>query len=314
MNRLTGRWLTVLTYHRIADRSGDRDDLDPGLISAGPLDFERQVDWLAAKAAPVSLGDVLAARAGLLRLPPRAVLVTFDDAYRDFADCAWAILRAHGVPATLFVATAFPGQRGHGFWWDRLHRALVRTARRDPLPTPVGSLPLATGADRERAHRAVVTALHSMSHDEAMEMLRQVLTAVGDAEPVCPVLEWDELRALAAEGVALAPHTRTHPRLDRVAAARAREEIAGSRVDLQREIGQCPPAFAFPAGGCDERSRVLLEEEGFVLAFTTRRGVNDLTRPDWLRLRRSNVGRATTLPVLRAQLRPAPARVLGAVR
>jgi peptidoglycan/xylan/chitin deacetylase (PgdA/CDA1 family) len=314
MIRVAGRWLTVLTYHRVADRSGDRDDLDPALISAEPRDFERQVAWLATKAAPVSLGDVLAARAGLRRLPPRAVLLTFDDAYRDFADCAWPILRAHDVPATLFVATAFPGHRGHGFWWDRLHRALVRTARREPLPTPVGSLPLVTRVDRERAHRALATAVHSMSHDEAMKMLSHVLATVGDAEPVCPVLGWDELRSLANEGVALAPHTRTHARLDRVAAARAREEIAASRLDLQREIGQCPPAFAFPAGGCDERSRALLEEEGFVLAFTTRRGVNDLTRPDWLQLRRSNVGRATTLPVLRAQLRPAPARVLGAVR
>jgi peptidoglycan/xylan/chitin deacetylase (PgdA/CDA1 family) len=156
--------------------------------------------------------------------------------------------------------------------------------------------------------------VHATPHDEAMAALERVIEEVGDADPICPVLDWPALRQLAAEGVALAPHTRTHPRLDRVSRERAREEIAGSRADLEREIGGCPRAFAFPAGGHDERSTAVLEDEGFAVAFTTRRGPNDMTRPDWLRLRRSNVGRRSTLPVLRAQLLAVPARALGAVR
>jgi peptidoglycan/xylan/chitin deacetylase (PgdA/CDA1 family) len=314
LDRGRARLLTVLTYHRIAERGADPDDLDPALISAPPADFERHVEWLASNAVPVSLADVLAAQAGLAPLPPRAVLVTFDDAYRDFADCAWPVMREHGLPATLFVATAYPGRRGHGFWWDRLHRALVRTSRSDPLPTPVGELALATTADRERAHRAVASMVHRTPHDEAMATLEQVIAGVGDAEPICPVLDWPQLRQLAAEGVGLAPHTCTHARLDRLPVDRARDEIAGSRGDLEREIGGCPRAFAFPAGGYDERSTALLEDEGFAVAFTTRRGPNDLARPDWLRLRRSNVGRRSTLPVLRAQLLSVPARALGVVR
>jgi peptidoglycan/xylan/chitin deacetylase (PgdA/CDA1 family) len=313
---MPGRWLTVLTYHRIADRSRDADDLDPALVSAGPVEFERQVAWLASNAAPVSLDDVLAVQAGDAALPRRAVLVTFDDAYRDFAEMAWPVLKAHAVPATLFVATAFPGRRGHGFWWDRLHRALVRTERRKPLSTPAGPLPLATAADRERTHRALAAVMHVLPHDDAMTSLDEVLALVGDAEPVCPVLDWPHLRGLAADGVAVAPHTRTHARIDRVTAERARAEIAGSRGDLERELGRCPPAFAFPAGGHDERSAALLADEGFTVGFTTRRGVNDVARADWLRLRRSNVGRRSTLPVLRAQLMPLPALALalGAVR
>jgi peptidoglycan/xylan/chitin deacetylase (PgdA/CDA1 family) len=307
-----GRWLTVLTYHRIAERG--RDDLDPALISATPLEFERQADWLASNATPVSLEDVLAAQVGATRLPRRALLVTFDDAYCDFAERAWPVLHARGIPAVLFVATAYPGRRDHGFWWDRLHRALVRTERREPLPTLAGSLPLATAADRERAHRALAAMLHALPHDDAMASLEQILALVGDVEPVCPVLDWPALRELATAGVAVAPHTRTHARLDRITRARAREEIAGSRADIERELGRCPPAFAYPAGGHEDRSAALLADEGFRVAFTTRRGVNDLTRPDWLCLRRSNVGRRSTLPVLRAQLMPLPARALGAVR
>jgi peptidoglycan/xylan/chitin deacetylase (PgdA/CDA1 family) len=310
---MDGRWLTVLTYHRIGERSHDPDDLDPGLISATPRDFERHVAWLAVNAAPVSLEEVLAAKAGVARLPRRAVLVTFDDAYRDFAEVAWPALRAHGVPVALFVPTAYPGSDGHGFWWDRLHRALMRTTRREPLPTPLGPLPMVAAADRERAHAVLVAFIHALPHDEAMRSLERILALVGDADAVCPVLNWPELRALARAGVTVAPHTRTHARLDRVNDERAHEELAGSRADVERELGRCPPAFAFPAGGHDERSPSFLRACGFELAFTTRRGPNDLERPDWLRLNRNNVGRRSTLRVLRAQLQPLTARALGVV-
>jgi peptidoglycan/xylan/chitin deacetylase (PgdA/CDA1 family) len=135
-----------------------------------------------------------------------------------------------------------------------------------------------------------------------MAQVEQIVAVLGGPKACSPVLSWQELRRLASEGVTLAPHSRTHPRLDRLSLERAREEIAGSRVDLVREIGRCPPAFAFPGGGHDRDLRAVLADEGFELAFTTSRGGNDLVRPDWLALRRTNVGRASTLPVIRAQL------------
>jgi hypothetical protein len=48
----------------------------------------------------------------------------------------------------------------------------------------------------------------------------------------------------------------------------------------------------------------ILREEGFRLAFTTVRGVNDMQHADRLRLRRINVGRRTNLSIFRARLLP----------
>src|SRR3954452_21146204 len=97
--------LAVLMYHRI----GDPATAPPGLVSATPATFRRQMRWLADSGRAVSLADVLAARAGTSSLPPRAVLVTFDDGYADFAEHAWPVLRSFGIPVTLFVPTAFAG-------------------------------------------------------------------------------------------------------------------------------------------------------------------------------------------------------------
>ena len=79
--------------------------------------------YLARHYEVVSLEEVLKAVEKETCLPKRAILITFDDAYCDFTDYAWPILRRLRLSATIFVPTAYPNQPYRGFWWDRLHRA-----------------------------------------------------------------------------------------------------------------------------------------------------------------------------------------------
>ncbi|MGH2475917.1 MAG: polysaccharide deacetylase family protein, partial [Candidatus Limnocylindrales bacterium] len=216
--------LAILTYHRV-DEPSTRPELLPGLISATPAAFAAQVDDLARHYAPVSLAQVLDALEEPRRLPARAVLVTFDDAYADFAEHAWPVLRAAAVPATMFVPTAYPDQ-DRGFWWDRLWHALATTTRDEVPDSPPGTLPLRTPTERAAAMAILRDRLKGRPHDAAMSELDDLVAALSaSAEPGATagpgpsrnaVLGWDELRRLAAEGLTLAPHTRHHPLLDRV--------------------------------------------------------------------------------------------------
>jgi peptidoglycan/xylan/chitin deacetylase (PgdA/CDA1 family) len=295
--------LAVLTYHRVDEPSAS-PLLYPGLISAQPAEFEEQMAFLASQCRPISLAELLAVRRGEVRLEPRSVLVTFDDGYRDFADNAWPILERQGIPVTLFVPTAYPGDPNRAFWWDRLYGALVSTGPRSPIVTSAGELPLATAADQLQAFRRLRAYLEALSHEEAMELVDELCAALAAPAPDSAVLGWPELRALAADGVVLAPHSRSHPLLDRLPREAVRDEIVGSLEDLEREIGVAPRVFAYPGGAQDAYVADIVEEAGFELAFATTRGTNDLRRTDWLRLRRINVGRASGLPLIRAQLLP----------
>ena len=122
----------------------------------------------------------------------------------------------------------------------------------------------------------------------------------GPAQP--PVLDWDDLRALAAEGVTLAPHTRTHPLLDRIPLDRAVDEIATSLADLEREVGPTPRALAYPSGAHGGDAVEAARRAGMVLAVTTKRGGNHLGRTDPLRFRRINIGLRTRPSLVRAQV------------
>ena len=293
--------LPVLTYHRV-DEPERSPELYPGLIGATPEEFDEQMRFLSSFHRPLSLSELLAIRRGEALPPPRAVMVTFDDAYRSVAEHAWPIMQRHGVPLTLFVPTAYPGDPGKAFWWDRLWSAL---GREDPfVSTPLGDLPVRTPAERLRTYRRLRAYLKSLEHERAVAIVADLSGSSGAEAPGPSVLDWDELRRLAAEGVAIGSHSRTHPLLHKVGRAEASREIRDSLGDLEREIGPTPRVFAYPGGGVDRGVATVLEEEGFELAFLTRRGFNDLSRPDWLRLRRINVGRSSALTGIRLQLLP----------
>ena len=300
IDRSRDRLLATLTYHRVAD-PGDTPELDPALVSALPHEFEAQLEYLLASRPVVGLDAVLAASRGEAELPPGAVLLTFDDAYRDFGEHAWPVLRRLGLPVTLFVPTAYPGDPARAFWWDRVHQAISATDA-DSVATPVGRLPLGTARAREAAVAVLRRELSGLPHADALGAVDRLVSELGGRTPTNTVLGWAELRKLAAEGVTLAPHTRTHPLLNRVSEQVAREELAGSAADLVREIGSVPPVLAYPGGGHSDEVVRIAAETGYELAFTTGRGLNDLDRSDRLRLRRINVGRQSSAALIRAQL------------
>ncbi len=292
--------LRVLTYHRIEDPEA-RPEPCPSLISATPADFAAQMQYLQAHFRVVSVEQVLEAVRGGRSLPPRALLLTFDDAYRDFAEHAWPVMRELGLPATLFVPTAYPDAPARAFWWDRIHQALS-TSQRDSLDCDGAILPLHSAQQRRHAYAVLREKVKSLPHEVAMGLVDALCSQLGAAPSPNLVLSWDELRRLAHEGVTLGAHTRTHPLLHRLPAAQVREEAAASHADLQREIGKTLPIFAYPSGGFDAPALEAIAAEGFELAFTTRRGINDLRRLRPLLLRRTSVVHRSSEPLLRAQL------------
>jgi len=283
------RVLAVLTYHRV-DKPERRPDLYPGLISATPEAFEHQVDWLSRRFTVLSLAE---ARDALqARIPRRAMLLTFDDGYADFAQHAWPVLRAAGLPATLFVATAGAADDATRFWWDRLYDAVRRTDAAS-LETPIGRLQLEPARRDQAAFHELLARLKTSPHHVVLATVAAVERLVRDprAQDRQPAtLEWEALRVLEQEGVTIAPHTRSHPLLTRIPTREGRAEIEESRADLAANLANPDlEAFAYPSGAHDDASVALVRDLGMTLAFTTEAGLNH-PASDRLRLRRFNVG------------------------
>jgi len=95
------RTLRVLTYHKV-------NDLQPNPITVPTRTFARQMSLLSELGyQPVSLDAVIAHYVAGAALPRKAVLITFDDGYRDNLENAAPILLRHGYPAVIFIPTGF---------------------------------------------------------------------------------------------------------------------------------------------------------------------------------------------------------------
>ncbi len=286
--------LRILAYHRVAELR-DTPAVDSRSVSATPEGFARQMEHLARYYQVVSMPEVLKAVEKRTPLPKRAVLITFDDAYADFAEIAWPILKQFRLPATMFVPTAYPDQPERVFWWDRLYQAFAATSRITINVSHLGHLSLLPPEQKRRSLRAVQNRVTTLPHCEAMRLVDSLCAELG---PSCvqggSVLTWKQLRELALEGLTLGSHTRTHPIMTQVTPEQMREEVQGSQQDLQREIGACLPIFCYPNGNHNDTVLNVLREQGIRLAFTTLSGPNDLDSLDTLCLRRTVIMPRTT--------------------
>ena len=247
--------------------------------------------------------DVIDASQKNTSLPGNAVVLTFDDATVDFLKYAWPVLKQAGVPATVFVPTAYPDNHALHFWWDRLYRAVLLSAEGTVLPLSSGRVSLTTSHQRKQLFRELKERLKVIPHSEAQELLEEISRAAAVRDPEHNnVLSWDDLRMLQEDGVTLAPHTHTHPMLNQLTAEEVADEIRLSREVLAAQTGSECATLAYPAGGVNSEVVSTIAREGFDLAFSTERGVNDQSFQQRFLLRRINVGATTTPGLLRMQL------------
>jgi len=286
--------LRILTYHRVANLNKN-SNLNPNLISATPAVFKLQMEYLAKRYNVVSIKDVFDAIDGKVKIPRKAVMITFDDAYHDFGEIAWPILKKLGLTATLFVPTAYPGNSQLSFWWDRLYSSVIQTSKTNIQSTGYGRLCLETRKDRLNSLGTFQKYLKTLTHDDAMLAVDEICSKLNyNSDGIKSTMSWDELRKLAKEGVALGAHTRNHIILTQVSQKKVRDEIRGSLEDLKRETGEVLPIFSYPNGNYNRSIVQIAKEEGVVVSFGTRDGHNNLNRSDLMRLRRTNITRKTS--------------------
>ena len=257
--------VVVLCYHAV------RPDAAP----AGSYPFEQlhvRVSELAAHCAlisrcctPISLDDLRQAVLHGAPLPPRPVLITFDDGYRSVATLAAPVLEQYRVPAAIFVCSDSIADR-RLLWYDAMARRGAET-------------------DVERVKR--------LTFAEWQRTDRDTFTKVSDDDPLAPMTV-GELQAMSASPLfEIGAHTASHPIMAGAPVSDQREQIGECVRALEAWTGKPATAFAYPNGqpGVDYTAdtMALLREGGIDIAFTTQsgfagRGASPLEQPRFMML------------------------------
>ena len=112
---------TALVYHEVRDdlklaqqplmplKAANAYSIDlPPALFLSTSDFKHQMTYLVEqKANFLSMQDIKDYFEKGLELPPKSVLITFDDAFQSLYTSAYPILKELGIPATLFLVSAW---------------------------------------------------------------------------------------------------------------------------------------------------------------------------------------------------------------
>jgi peptidoglycan/xylan/chitin deacetylase (PgdA/CDA1 family) len=264
----------VLMYHRIL---GD----DRTLVGLGVEEFAAQMAWLRENCDPIHPDELRARARG--RRPRPAVLVTFDDGYRDYHDLAYPILKRHQIPAVVFLATSFMDQGGM-IWTDAVQWACLSTAKKE-VQWRGETVHL---DDKKAFGQKARNYLKTLPDGERKQAVDALVAELGNPPArERQMLTWDEVRA-AGDLTIWGGHSHTHPILSRLDRAAAAEEIRTCRDRITAETGRAPRYFAYPNGrpaDFTDETRQLLRENGFEVAFATSEGIAGADS-DWMAVRR----------------------------
>jgi len=293
---LAGR-AVILRYHSVSSEAdGTHLCLDPGLAVL-PEDFDRQCAYLRRNYRVISLDEMVDALQAGRPLPPKAVVLTFDDGYLDNYTRAFPILRRHGLNATFYVSTGCIDNRVT--LWTGILRFCVFTTRvpvleiSDPMPF---RLPVSTPVERRDAFTKLIITMKNVPTPKRMALLEAVrrAAAIEDLSPLRAIMmSWDQVEEMHRAGMIFGAHTITHPNLPNATPEEARAEIFGSRDDLAAHVGRVRH-FSYPNGRgsahLTESVKAVVREAGFDSSTTSVTG-SVLPGDDLLALKRIGIYR-----------------------
>jgi len=109
----------ILMYHYVGDLPANPDVYRRDL-TVSTATFEAQLKFLQGRGyTSISFDDLLAALEGKQGLPPKPVILTFDDGYRDHFQNAFPLLQRYSFSGTFFIVTDYVG-RGPYLSWEEV--------------------------------------------------------------------------------------------------------------------------------------------------------------------------------------------------
>ncbi len=228
--------LVILCYHGISLR--DEHEWEGGLYIT-PGRFRQALQWLRDWDA-----NVLPLQEGLARLradslPPRSVVITFDDGFYDFYRHAWPVLSEFGYPSTLYLTTHYTRYRLPIF-----NLAVNYMLWKGGMPGEARAAEVQRHMDR--------AALENLDTEGRDVVARQLAGSLGiDYDGILQdrlfqIMTADEVAAVARGGVDVQLHTHRHRTPD------DRDLFVREIVDNARRIaeitGRKPSHFCYPSG------------------------------------------------------------------
>ena len=275
----------ILCYHRVLPRESVINDMSPNrFLAVSEESFDHQMRHLVKNYDVISMDEMVARYE---KGPPRfGVVVTFDDGYKDNLRWAYPILKAHRIPALIYITTRFL-EGDTRLWWFTLWRHILEinhvrlVVDKKELHWNVGML-----QEKRECFEEIRRLLLKNDKKGQEAILSQV---VGDRQStqypdLC--LSPKEIQMMDREGlVAIGSHCHSHDSLASLSENDVFYEISRSKGILEALLEKPVRHLAYPYGNRGDASRreaIVAERSGFKTGVTTVTGLVNRKKDPYL--------------------------------
>ena len=226
----------VLCYHNIPSQAHPND-----AYGISQNTFVEQLEYLRTHGYnPVAIKDILAAKEGNKALPPKPVLLFFDDAYISYYTFVAPLLKEFGYPSILPVV---------GAWIDN--------------PPEQLSEPLMNWDQIRELNKSDLVEIVSHSYDLHKAIPYNPQGNVGPATYVRTYFAQEKRYETEEEY-----------------RERIRKDFITQKTLFQKQLGFFPTAIVWPYGSYNQISIEIAKEQGCLMTFTLKEGLGQMNRLD----------------------------------
>ena len=258
--------VAIITYHRVGPKNDDWS-LEP----TPPHLFKQQMEYYFKNYEIISLDELAQYIREGKSLPPKAIAITFDDGYLDNYLYAYPFLKAHHIPATIFLITGHV-ESNTLFWWDKIGYILHHMNISQFNLNELGNFSLHPNKDKSRVHSEIADALKLISEDRKCFLINKLSEISGVDIPSNLakglILSWDQIKEMSNNGISFGAHSVNHPILTNIPLKRAKWEIIQSKIDIENVLNKDVSAFSYPNGNYNTELISIVKESGFNCAVS----------------------------------------------
>lgn len=295
------RRIPILMYHSIFDDTSTKNDQSYySLIgmSVSKTCFISHMEIIRDRYQTIQFSDIVQYMTTGSPLPPRPIILTFDDGLRDNFSVAYPILKQYDLTATFFIIGNTLIERGY-VWLHILYDILDSLDgksfqfSREDIHIDETSLTekrkLLVGAKLKKI-------LFEVHYDTKISILKDICDQNGIDFPTVAdrsqYMSESDLRRLHCDGFEIGAHSMTHDNLSMLTDRQKEEEIVRSSDIIRNITTASVVPFSYPYGTKASFDSVLikiLKNNSINCAVTTIEGMNS-DRSDMYALKRIEIG------------------------
>lgn len=272
----------ILGYHQVVTDIARTEREGVYSLAISAQTFRRQMEFVRQRYDVLTLDQTAQVLRGEARTERPAVVITFDDGYRNVYANAFPVLRELGLPATIYLNTGLVSTNqvlDHDllYWYARRAKGLGLSLR---VPLVKAGFNLRQVAETTAEVDPLNLGRRLIYQPLAVRasVIRQFREFLGEPTPEqaadFSILTWKMVKEMAAHGIVFGAHTENHPILTWETQEVMEQEIISSQRALEIELGLPVKHFAYPNGCFNGMAQEILLRHGFETAVTTKRQLN----------------------------------------